>query len=111
MLDIYVTIRYKTLEVMILDRDVLCKRLYFRSNHEWDCPFIISVKCDWILENTAQHLRAVSLKIKYGIDLIQKTEKGKTYLMAFKRAIYFASVVLIDISICIRLAHIIGQSA
>ena len=53
-LDLYVTICDKTLEVMILDRDVLRTRSHLQSNQECDHPLILFVNFDCLLENTAQ---------------------------------------------------------
>ena len=48
MLDLYVNICDKTLEVIILDSDMLCARLHLRINYECDFPLIVFVNCDWI---------------------------------------------------------------
>ena len=75
MFDLYVTIRDKTTEVMILDRDVLRARSYLQRNRECDCPLIVFVECDWILEKTVQYHRGVSLKFEHEINILHKTHK------------------------------------
>ena len=65
MLDLYVNICDKTLEVIILDSDVLCVRLHLRINYECDFPLIVFVNCDWIskiLHNTVGVFPRISIK-------------------------------------------------
>ena len=73
MLDLYFTIHDETLEVMILDCNVLLKRSHLRSKQKYDCPFIIFVDCDCIFEKTAQNLQGVSLKLEYELNFFHKT--------------------------------------
>ena len=75
MLDLYVTIWDKTLEVMTLYRHVFCTRLHFHRNCECDSLFIIFVNCDYIFKNTAQHLWGVSLKMKYELNFFHTADK------------------------------------
>ena len=75
MLDLYVTISNKTMEVLILEPDVLGTRSHWQRNRECNCPLIIFVKCDWIFEKTAQHPLGVSLKLQYELDLLHKTDE------------------------------------
>ena len=70
MLDLYVTTSDKTTEVMILDPDVLGTRSHLRRNRKYNCSLIIFVNCDWLFENTAQHLLGVSLKLEYKLYLL-----------------------------------------
>ena len=75
MLNIYVTICKETLEVVIIDSNLLGKRSHLRSNHNFDHPLIVFVNCNWFLENTAQHLWIISLKFKYKLGILYKTQK------------------------------------
>ena len=81
MLDLYVTICDKNTEVEIFDLNVIGMRSNLRSNHKCDCPFIIVVNRYWIFENTAHHLHSISLKFEYDLNILHKTNKGKTLLI------------------------------
>ena len=73
MLDLYITIRDKNPEVMILDRNLIRTRLHFWINRERNHPLIIYVNCDWIFKKTAQHRRSVTLKLGYELNFLHKT--------------------------------------
>ena len=73
MLHLYVTIRDENLEVVMLDRNVIGARSNLRSNRECDRPSIIFVNNEYLFKNTAQHLRSVSLKFKYELNLLHNT--------------------------------------
>ena len=88
-LDLYVSIRCKTPEAIILDRSVLRTRLYFRINHKCAFPFIIYVNCGWIFENTAHHCRVVSLNLEYQLNILHKTHKRKDELHNLRKSYIF----------------------
>ena len=88
MFDLYFAILNKTLEVMILDCNVLRERLHLRIKHEFDQPLIIFVNCDWIFEMIAKYHRCVSLKFDYKLNVRHKTQKSS------------------DIPNCLRPSHI-----
>ena len=75
MFDHYVTFCEKTLEVTIFDSHVFGTRLHLKRNRECDCPLIVFVECDWILEKTVQYHRGVSLKFEHEINILHKTHK------------------------------------
>ena len=59
-----VTISNKTMEVMMLDRNVLGMRSHLWSNCEFNRPSIVLMNCDYFFGNTSQHLRSVTLKFE-----------------------------------------------
>ena len=74
----YVTIRNKTLEVVVLGSDVLRMKLHLQGNFKYDSSLIVSIKGYmryWIFENTTQYYRGVSLKFEYEINLRHKSHK------------------------------------
>ena len=75
MFDLYITICNKTLEVIILDCDVLRTRSYSWRNHECDRPLIVFVNCDYIFFYTTQYRRGVFLKLEYTLNFLHNTYK------------------------------------
>ena len=67
MLYFYISIHNKTLEVMVLDDDVLPTRSHLWGNSECNRSLIVFVNrywCYWIFENATQYRQSVSLKFE-----------------------------------------------
>ena len=50
MFDLNLTICDKTMKVMIFDCNILGMRSHICSNHDYNCPLIVFVICDWFLK-------------------------------------------------------------
>ena len=73
MLYLYVTINYETLEVMILDSNVLRTRLRLWVSREHDHSLIVFVNRYghyWFFENTTQYRRIFYLKFECKLNFL-----------------------------------------